>query len=211
MVERSSQLSRASLVRAANELVARDADLGAVVGRFGMPPLWARPRGFVTLVHIVLEQQVSLASAKATLRRLRQGLGELTAERVADATEQELRNLGLTRQKAGYCLGLAKRVTSGELDLVKLHRLDDQSVRRVLIGVRGIGPWTADVYLLMALRRPDIWPDGDLALVSALKEVKRLSARPTVDQARALAAHWRPWRSVGARILWHHYLSRAQG
>ena len=201
------RLSRDSLERGVRALVNRDADLAGVVRRHGMPPLWARPQGFATLVHIVLEQQVSLASARATLERLRNGLGKLTAERLADASLQDLRDLGLTRQKAGYCLGLARLIVNRKFELDKLGREDDQTVRRVLTGVRGIGPWTADIYLLMAMRRPDIWPDGDLALVSALQDIKGLPKKPTVAEAREIAACWEPWRSVGARILWHHYLS----
>lgn len=200
------RLSKISLAAAVGALVRRDTDLAAIVRRHGLPPLWARPQGFATLVHIILEQQVSLASAKAALERLRGGLGELTPERVADASFQELRDLGLTRQKAGYCIGLATLIVERGLDLNRLSLEDDQTARRVLLGVRGIGPWTADIYLLMALRRPDVWPDGDLALVSVLREVKGLRARPAVAEARALVDHWTPWRSVGARILWHHYL-----
>ena len=117
----------------------------------------------------------------------------------------------MTRQKASYCLGLAQLIQSGALDLRSLGRADDQEVRRRLVDIRGIGTWTADIYLLMALRRPDIWPDGDLALATAAQQVKRLRRRPDDTRLRALAARWTPWRAVAARLLWHYYLSTRGG
>jgi len=200
-------LTRSSLAAAVRVLTARDGDLAAVVDCHGPPPLWARPPGFVTLVHIILEQQVSLASARAALERLQQGLGALQPATIAALNPDALRRLGLTRQKAAYCHHLATLIDRGTLRLDALSTLDDGSVREALTEVRGIGPWTADIYLLMALGRPDIWPDGDLALVSALAEVKGLASRPNVETARDLVRSWSPWRSVAARILWHHYLS----
>jgi DNA-3-methyladenine glycosylase II len=188
-------------------LSARDPDLRAVVTQFGPPPLWARRPGFATLVQIVLEQQVSLASARATYGRLRDTWGDITAERFATLTAAQVQSAGVTRQKAGYCLGIAQQIIDGSLDLRRLGRADDEEVRARLVEIRGIGPWTADIYLLMALLRPDVWPDGDIALVTAAHQIKRLRRRPDTQRLRRLAASWAPWRSVAARILWHHYLS----
>jgi DNA-3-methyladenine glycosylase II len=188
-------------------LSARDPDLRAVVAQFGPPPLWARRPGFATLVQIVLEQQVSLASARATYGRLRDTWGDITAERFATLTAAQVQSAGVTRQKAGYCLGIAQQIIDGSLDLRRLGRADDEEVRARLVEIRGIGPWTADIYLLMALLRPDVWPDGDIALVTAAHQIKRLRRRPDTQRLRRLAANWAPWRSVAARILWHHYLS----
>jgi DNA-3-methyladenine glycosylase II len=188
-------------------LSARDPDLRAVVAQFGPPPLWARRPGFATLVQIVLEQQVSLASARATYGRLRDTWGDITAERFATLTAAQVQSAGVTRQKAGYCLGIAQQIIDGSLDLRRLGRADDEEVRARLVEIRGIGPWTADIYLLMALLRPDVWPDGDIALVTAAHQIKRLRRRPDTQRLRRLAASWAPWRSVAARILWHHYLS----
>ena len=188
-------------------LSARDPDLRAVVAQFGPPPLWARRPGFATLVQIVLEQQVSLASARATYGRLRDTWGDITAERFATLTAAQMQSAGVTRQKAGYCLGIAQQIIDGSLDLRRLGRADDEEVRARLVEIRGIGPWTADIYLLMALLRPDVWPDGDIALVTAAHQIKRLRRRPDTQRLRRLAANWAPWRSVAARILWHHYLS----
>ncbi len=203
-------LNRSELLRGVNELCARDADLANIVGRYGPPPMWGRRPGFATLARIILEQQVSLASADATFSRLGRGVGPVTASRVANLSLAKLRRLGLTRQKAGYCLDLARLVTGGDLDLRRLALSDDTAARETLVQIRGIGPWTADIYLLMALRRPDVWPDGDLALENAMRRVKRLRGRPTRERARRIASRWAPWRSVAARLLWHYYLRSRQ-
>ena len=192
-------------------LSASDPDLEAVVERFGPPPLWARRPGFATLVQIVLEQQVSLASARATFGRLQAAWGEVSAERFARLSEAQIRSAGVTRQKASYCHDLARQVVDGSLDLRRVNKADDDEARRALVAIRGIGPWSADIYLLMALGRPDIWPDGDLALATAARQVKRLRRRPDTPRLRRLASAWTPWRAVAARILWHHYLSTRGG
>jgi len=205
------RMSRARLLDGVDALSAADRDLAAVVTRFGPPPLWARRPGFATLVQIVLEQQVSLASGRATFGRLRDAWGEVTPERFATLTAAQVRSAGVTRQKTSYCLGIARQIVDGTLD----HDLpgDAQTVaaRRRLVEIRGIGPWTADIYLLMALGRPDVWPDGDLALATAAQQVKRLRRRPDTERLRRLATSWAPWRAVAARILWHHYLSTRDG
>ncbi|MFN8654216.1 MAG: hypothetical protein U0133_20125 [Gemmatimonadales bacterium] len=182
-----------------------------MVARYGIPPLWARRPGFATLVKIILEQQVSLASARAMYRRLHQHLGEVTPHPVHGLGPAGLQALGFTRQKAAYTHGLARELVEARLDLRALHRLEDDLARTRLVALNGVGPWSADCYLLMALGRPDIWPPGDIALLNAMQQVKRLRTRPTVERARRIAARWAPWRSVAARILWHHYLaSRAE-
>ncbi len=195
------------MLRAVADLCNRDRDLREVTERFGPPPLWARRPGFATLIRIILEQQVSLASARAAYARLRAVAGRVTPSRVAAVSEARLRNAGLSRQKAAYCRGLATRIIDGELDLGRLDRLPDDDVRHALLQVPGIGRWTADIYLLMALGRPDVWPEGDLALAKAASRVKRLRRSPDADTLRRLAQRWTPWRAVGARILWHAYLS----
>lgn len=199
-------MNRSELLRGVNELCARDTDLANIVQQYGPPPMWGRRPGFATLIRIILEQQVSLASADATFARLRRGVGRVTVQRVAGMSLSRLRRLGLTRQKAGYCLDLARLVDNGNLDLRRLGSADDTTARETLLEIRGIGPWTADIYLLMALGRPNVWPDGDLALENAMRRVKRLRARPTRERARRIASRWAPWRSVAARLLWHYYL-----
>jgi DNA-3-methyladenine glycosylase II len=201
-------LTGAGLRRAARALAARDEDLGRVLARLGTPPMWAREPGFPTLVLIILEQQVSLASARAAFARLLQLASPLTPRGFLALGDEALRAAGFSRQKAAYCRHLAALVESGELDLGGLAALGDVEARGELLKVKGVGPWTADIYLLMALGRPDVWPTGDLALAAAAHEVKRLPARPTYPELDALAQAWRPYRAVAARLLWHHYLNK---
>jgi DNA-3-methyladenine glycosylase II len=200
-------LTRRALLDAVAALTAADPGLARVVAAHGPPPLWARPRGFATLVRIILEQQVSLASAATLFARVERALGgAVTPASVGAAGEPGLRALGLTRQKARYVAALADRVATGALPLTRLARLPDAEVGAQLVRVPGIGPWTAGIYLLMALRRPDVWPPGDLALHKAMARLLDRPAPPSSDEATAIAARWRPWRAVAARILWHGYL-----
>ncbi len=189
------------------ELVARDPDLAALRARVGTPPLWARPHGFGTLVHIILEQQVSLASARAAYDRLRAAVDPLSPDRFLALDDALLKAIGFSRQKIGYARALAQAILCGELDLDALPYLADDTVREQLLARKGIGPWSAEIYLLMALGRADAWPAGDLALAIAAQEVKGLATRPDPATLTAVAEPWRPWRAVAARLLWQHYLT----
>jgi DNA-3-methyladenine glycosylase II len=195
-----------SLAVAVNDLASHDVVLGRIVERFGSPPLWDRPAGFPTLVHIVLEQQVSLASAAAAFGRLRARAEPLTPAKFLLLTDAELLTIGFSRQKARYARALATAVDSGTLDLEGLATLDDEAVERELVAVPGIGPWTATIYRLMVLRRPDAWPSSDIALAQSLAEAQGRSNRPSPAEMVVIAEAWRPWRAVAARILWHGYL-----
>jgi DNA-3-methyladenine glycosylase II len=201
-------LTQRRLNAAARRLAARDPDLAAILRSRGTPPLWDRPAGFASLVRIILEQQVSLASARALEARLVSVLGPHTPEAFLGRGERGLRRLGLTRQKARYCCGLARAVRWRDIDLEGLASLDDETVAETLTRLDGVGPWTAQIYLLMVLLRPDVWPRGDLALVAALQEVKGMRRAPSVRRAAAIAETWRPYRSVAARMLWQEYLAR---
>ncbi len=159
-------------------------------------------------MRIILEQQVSLAAARTMFLRVRDRLGGMTPGLVLGRGEEGLRALGLTRQKAAYVHGLARRLDDGSLDLARVARAPDDDARRALLAVPGLGPWSVDIYFLMALRRPDIWPTGDLALAEAMRDALRMRARPDARAQLRAAERWRPWRSIAARILWHHYLSR---
>ena len=200
-------LTGVTLAEGTRALCRRDPDLAALVARNGLPPMWARRPGFPTLVHIVLEQQVSIASARSLFRRVRGELGDMTPERIVERGILGLHRLGLTRQKASYCHALAHAVMDGSLSLSGIARADDVAGRSALLALRGIGPWSADIYYLMALRRPDVWPTGDLALAIALADVKRLRRRPDAHRQLDMSAAWAPWRSVAARLLWHYYLT----
>ncbi|NYG07020.1 DNA-3-methyladenine glycosylase II [Phycicoccus badiiscoriae] len=189
-------------------LVADDPDLAELVSTHGAPPLWLRPAGFPSLVLFILEQQVSLASAAAAYRKVVERIGAMTPRALLASTPEELRVDGVSRQKDRYLRALAAAVTTGALDLDGLADLDDDAVRAALTSLPGIGRWTADVYLLACLGRPDLWPVGDRALQVAAAETLGLDEVP--DQARLaeLGERWRPHRSTAARLLWHGYLVR---
>lgn len=167
--------------------------------------MWARRPGFQTLLRIILEQQVSLVSARSMFNRLRSNIAPFTAEGCIEFGEQNLRALGVTRQKAHYCLQVAHAFTNGELK--EIARLSDEEAHAALLLIKGVGPWTANIYLLMALRRPDIWPDGDIALASAFGRLRQMKTRPSFVQLARNAERWRPYRSVAARMLWQYYLA----
>jgi DNA-3-methyladenine glycosylase II len=186
----------------------RDPHLANVVHCYGPPPLWVREPGFPTLVYIILEQQVSLASAKAAFDRLNAALRPLTPGRFLKLTDAELLRIGFSRQKTLYTRLLAESLARRYFDLRELHNLQDDAARKMLVAFKGIGKWTADIYLLSALRRRDIWPVGDLALATAVQEVKGLRRRPSPEKLEKMSAPWKPWRAVAARLFWHHYLSK---
>jgi DNA-3-methyladenine glycosylase II len=190
------------------ELAQRDADLARVLKKYGAPPLWVREPGFPTLVYIILEQQVSLASARALYQRLQQVVRPFTPARFLKLTEVEMRKLGFSRQKTHYTRSLAEAIRRRQINLKALHDLHQDHAREKLIALKGIGRWTADIYLLSALRHADIWPVGDLALATAVQEVKRLRQRPSPEKLEKMSSPWRPWRAVAARLFWHAYLCK---
>ncbi|HEU4768061.1 MAG TPA: hypothetical protein VFS77_11825 [Pyrinomonadaceae bacterium] len=201
-------LTTTTLIQAAQHLAAREETLGRVFNTYGAPPMWRRPTGFPTLVHIILEQQVSLKSAKAMLLRLQSAIDPFTPERFVELGEEHFRRLGVTRQKSAYLVHLSGSILNGYLSLTRLSRMSDDEVRNRLTQIKGIGSWSADVYLLMAMRRADIWPAGDLALAVAVKDLYQLEKRPTPDELERIAERWRPYRAVAARMLWQHYLGK---
>ena len=196
--------------RAAGELAARDTALAMIVERHGLPEFWARPPGFATLLLLILEQQVSLASARAAFGRVDARVGGVTPRRLLSLSDDELREDGFSRQKTRYARALAEALQGGTLDLDAVGRLDDVAARRELIALPGIGPWTAEVYLLSALRRPDTWPTGDIALQEATRRALGLAERPSPAELEEVGARWRPHRATAARLLWHLYLSERQ-
>jgi DNA-3-methyladenine glycosylase II len=200
-------LNERSLARAVRYLAGRDPALAKIVNNLGPPPLWAREQGFHTLIHIILEQQVSLSSARAAYDRLLAVAHPLNPERFLQLGDVELKSIGFSRQKTAYGRNLARSIIQGELNIEALAAMDDALVRAELTRIKGIGNWTADIYLLMVLGRRDIWPRGDLALAVAIESVKGLGHRPTPEEVEALGVDWQPWRAVAARILWHYYLS----
>lgn len=195
-----------NLLRIARRLTKTDPVFELVIAKYGPPPLWAREPGFATLLRIILEQQVSLASARACFEKLCLRVGDLTPENLLQLSDAELRADGFSRQKAAYARHLAEAILEKRIDLDGLADSDDPTVKGELLKLKGVGEWTSDIYLLMALRRPDIMPRGDIALHATWHRLSR-EARPASDEFLRTAEEWRPFRSVAARILWHYYLS----
>jgi len=200
-------LDDTKLQTAITTLTKKDKNLQAVVKKYGPPPLWNREPGFPSLVKIILEQQVSLASAQAAYNKLLDTINPLTPEKFLTLDDTSVKKIGFSRQKTRYCRILAESIKNEELDLDSLSNKDDQTVMKTLTSLKGIGPWTASIYLLMVLLRQDVWPEGDLALLVSMKEVYGLDEIPSKEMAARIADDWKPWRSVAARILWHNYLS----
>lgn len=201
-------LNEQNLVIACVELSKTDADLKTIYETYGTPPLWARKASFATLIHIILEQQVSLASALSAFNKLQEKLGGITPENLLKLSDEELKACYFSRQKTIYARELAKAITNGDLNLESLKNLPDEIVKTELIKIKGIGVWTSDIYLLMALLRADVMPKGDLALHIAYKKLKKLERAPTSDEFQIIAEKWKPYRAAAARLLWHFYLSR---
>ncbi|MEX2653464.1 MAG: DNA-3-methyladenine glycosylase 2 family protein, partial [Acidimicrobiia bacterium] len=187
-------------------LIGRDPHLAAVVDRFGRPEVFRRPPTFATLVLLILEQQVSLSSAAAAYGRLA-AAGAVDPESLLGLDDVTLREFGFSRQKTRYVRALAQATASGDLVLERLADLTDDEVRSVLTSIPGIGPWTADVFLLSCLARPDVWPVGDRALQVGSAEVLGLTAVPGPTELAQIGERWRPLRSTAAQLIWHHYLA----
>lgn len=200
------QLSPRTLASISKQLATQDEHMAIVLNKYGTPPLWDREPGFATLIKIILEQQVSLSSAKACYDKLEAALGYVTPDQILTLNDTELKTIGFSRQKTSYARHLADAVLGATIDLDALHKMSDAEVKQELIKLKGIGEWTSDIYLVMALLRPDVMPKGDIALHSAWH---RLSGepRPSSDEFLLIAERWRPFRSVAARMLWHFYLS----
>lgn len=198
-------LDREAMGAGCRELAQMDDVLAELYERNGQPPMWTRPRGFATLVQLILEQQVSLASAAAVYARLEKVLPRMGPAQYLALSDDQLKGCGLSRQKMRYTRLLAQRLSEGSWRLADLHRASVEEARGMLTSLTGIGPWTADVYLLMAMRHPDVWPPGDVALIRQFEKVmpvRSIESRRSVARIRS----WSPWRAVAARLIWHDYL-----
>ncbi len=200
-------LSETNLPEICLELSVIDKDLASVYEKYGTPPLWAREANFATLIHIILEQQVSLASARSAFNKLKEKLVEISPEKVLGLDDAEMKACYFSRQKTLYARDLSKAIIDGKLNLENLQSLSDEEVKEELKQIKGIGDWTAQCYLLMALLRVDVMPRGDIALHAAYQKLKDLPKRPNSDEFIKLAEKWSPFRAVAARLLWHFYLS----
>ena len=191
-----------------DKLAKKDRHLFAIIRQYGYPPMWTRRGNFQTLIHIILEQQVSLASARAALNKLKERIGTITPKKLLALSDEDLKTCYFSRQKTVYARYLANAIVSKQIILKKFSDLDDAEIRRQLKTIKGIGDWTVDVYLLFALQRTDLFPLGDLAMVNALKEVKQLSKETKQEELLKLAERWRPYRSIATILLWHYYIQK---
>jgi DNA-3-methyladenine glycosylase II len=201
------QFTQANYHSICDQLGATDPDLQKIIDVYDYPPFWSRPNSFESLVHIILEQQVSLASALSALNKLKERVQELTPARVLLLTDEEMRACYVSRQKNAYIKYLAEALLNGQLKLEDFPGLPDEEIRSQLTALKGIGHWTTDVYLMFALQRADIFPIGDLAAVNALKRVKHLPAQTTREEMLEITTPWKPYRTIAAMLLWHFYLT----
>ena len=208
MPHKISTFTATSFQRICKKLSNQDKDLAAIILNHGYPPMWIRPASFQTLILTILEQQVSLASAYAAFKKLKEKIGYVTPAKILKMTNEEMRACYFTRQKIVYARELAIAIKKRKINLKKLSLLPDEAVRNILIQLKGIGNWTIDVYLMHALQRTDLFPLGDIALVNSLKETKRLPKEITKEEMLAIAEPWRPHRTIAAMILWHAYIQK---
>lgn len=187
------------------QLIGTDKIFSFIIKKYGIPPNWTRPQGFITLSQMILEQQVSLASAKAHFLKLNDYLNEFTPTNILRLTDEEMRNCQISRQKARYLRTLSQAIQNDDIDLEKLPFFNETEIRRQLTNINGIGNWTADVYLMFCLQSKDIFPVGDIAVVNTMKE---LSGAKTKDDILLLAEKWKPYRSLAVYFLWHYYLKK---
>ncbi len=191
-----------------DQLAQKEKNIYQILKRYGYPPIWKREKGFGSLVRIILEQQVSLASALAVYKKLKKNLQAITPENIIQMTETDFKLCGFSQQKTAYVNNLAYEILEKGLDLDQLNRESDEIVRKKLIKIKGIGNWTCDVYLLMCLNRLDIFPIGDLALINCMKENGIIGQKPTKEEILKVTERFKPFRSVFAMILWHAYLEK---
>lgn len=191
-----------------DKLAKKDKHLKAVIKEHGYPPLWGRIPSFATLIHIILEQQVSLASAKAAFLKLESRIGHITPEKILQLTDEEMKDCYFSRQKTIYARHLALSMVNGELSIEKISLLEDEQLRTEMKKLKGIGDWTVDVFMMMALHRCDCFPTGDIALMKSIKEVKGLDMHTSKEEILLLADNWKPYRTIAAFILWHAYIKK---
>lgn len=191
--------------RGLSALAKIDPEVAAAVAVLGAPPPRLRPPGFETFLATIVSQQLATEAARAILGRVQDLLPEISAQALLAVEDGALRAAGLSYRKIEYAKGLAQAVQDGRFDIDALAGMSDEEAIASITALRGFGRWSAEIYLMFSLRRPDIFPADDLALQVALGRLKQLDGRPTAKQARDLVAHWAPWRSVGSLFLWHYY------
>ncbi len=188
-----------------DEIALIDKDVAAALLIFSYPEPRLRPVGIETFFSIVVGQQLSTHAAAAIMGRARELLPELNAQSILSKTDEELRGIGLSKQKISYIKGMSEAIIAGSFDPDDLRDLDNETAIKTITALKGFGPWSAEIYLMFSLQRQDIFPSGDLALLIALQKLKGLDEKPTPKEAQEIIKHWSPWRTVGSLFLWHYY------
>ena len=197
-----------SLVTICNKLAKKETAFKNILDEYGYPPFWARKASFETLIHIILEQQVSLASARAALQKLKEQIGTVTPKKLIQLSDAALKACYFSRQKIVYARCLAEAFVKRKIVLQKLAELPDEEIRSSMLQVKGIGNWTVDVFLMMVLHRPNLFPTGDIALMNSVKHVMKLPASTSKEHILELAKSWQPYRTIAAFMFWHAYIKR---
>lgn len=204
----ASRFNKKDLIITCDRLSESDPHLSQILEDYGYPPFWSREPSFATLIHIILEQQVSLASARAAFVKLKSYIGEITPEKILLLSDEELKQCYFSRQKVRYARCLAEAFVEKRITVEKLTHSTDEEVRKTLTAVKGIGNWTVDVFLMMCLHSVDIFPFGDIALVNSLKHVKHITTDANRSYLESITEQWKPYRTVAAFMLWHAYICR---
>ena len=207
-MKRTVSFDEKNFHRLCDQLAKRDLSIKQIVDQYGYPPLWSRKSSFETLIHIILEQQVSLASAKAALVKLKQKIGTVTPKKLLLLSDAELKACYFSRQKTVYARCLAEAILNKQVSIKDLQELDNESIRTRLTAIKGIGHWTTDVFLMMVLHRTDLFPTGDIALMNSVKHIKQLPTHTSKEIIIEIAEAWRPYRTVAAFLFWHAYIQR---
>lgn len=198
-------MHQSTLNRHLRQLAAVDEEIAQALQQVGRPAPRVRPAGFETFLSTIVSQQISVSAAQSIWARVHALLGEVSAPQLLTKSTQQLRDAGLSARKVEYAQGLAEAVISGAFDPDALHAMSDDEAIEAITAIRGFGRWSAEIYLMFSLKRKDIFPADDLALLVALQRLKGLDSRPKPAQARELTAHWSPYRSAASLFLWHYY------
>lgn len=204
----TKRFSEEDFIPLCNELAVIDKSFHQIIAEYGYAPCWSRKPTFSTLIHIILEQQVSLASAKAAFDKLQSHIQIISPENIMRLSDEEMKACYFSRQKTIYARCLSEAVLNDSLNLERLVLEDDETIRTTLTQIKGIGNWTVDVFLMMCLQSPDIFPFGDIALVNSLKHIKQLPPHTTKEELIQVIAPWKPYRTIAAFLLWHAYICR---
>lgn len=207
MIE-NGRFTEHNFIQLCDHLAEQDSDIKSIIEQYGYPPCWSRKPNFETLIHIILEQQVSLASARAAFDRLKSYIGELTPEKILALSDEELRSCYFSRQKSAYAKNLSLAIRENKLSIDALLIMNNESIREQLTTIKGIGNWTVDVFLMMALHSSDLFPMGDIALVNSLKHIKNLPSHIDRETLIRITDSWKPYRTIASFILWHAYICR---